>query len=135
MPGLAGALYCSDDAGCGLYPVTVSNDTFSGVYGTGDAVAAAAAVVPVASAATAASSGVSFSSPSSTRRLNRLTKTKTKLRSGGKIRDGVAGGGAIGGDYVDDQVVRVRKEGSGDVLASEQDMVDMFLRRRYDKLL
>lgn len=122
IPGLAGALFCSDHAGCGLYPVTVSSNSFSGVYGTGNAVAAA---VPTAS-------GVLLSSSPSTRNLRRLIKTQAALRSGGGIRSGVAG--AIGGDFVDDQVVRVRKEGKGDVLASEQDMVDMFFRRRYDNL-
>lgn len=120
MPGLAGALYCSDDAGCGLYPVTVSNNSFNGVYGTGDAVAAA---VPV-------TSDVSFSFPSTTRKLG-LMKKKT-IPSGGENRGGVAG--VIGGDNVDDQVVRVRKEGNGDILTSEGDMIDMFLRRRYDNL-
>lgn len=42
MPGFAGVLYCTSDAGCNLFPVTVGAN-FSGVYGTGDAVAAAAA--------------------------------------------------------------------------------------------
>ncbi|CAM9787208.1 unnamed protein product, partial [Laminaria digitata] len=40
LPSFAGALYCSNDAGCSLFPVEVSAN-FSGVYGTGNAVAAA----------------------------------------------------------------------------------------------
>lgn len=42
LPSFTGALYCSSESGCSLYPVEV-DAKFSGVYGTGEAVAAAAA--------------------------------------------------------------------------------------------
>lgn len=40
LPSFAGAIYCTNDLGCSLYPVAVGAN-FSGVYGTGDAMAAA----------------------------------------------------------------------------------------------
>lgn len=40
LPSFAGALYCSSESGCSLYPVAVGAN-FSGVYGTGESVAAA----------------------------------------------------------------------------------------------
>lgn len=121
LPSFAGALYCLDDAGCGLVPVTVSTN-FSGVYGTGDAVA------------TAMASGAS--STGASRRHRRLVST-APLRE-----DGGGGGSSIGnvaasvyggGDEIEDvSVDRVRREGGRGILTSEQDMVGAFLRRRYD---
>lgn len=125
LPTFAGALYCSDDAGCGLFPVTVSTN-FSGVYGTGDAVAAA---VPVASDA-------SPSSPSGASRRHRRLTTAAPLREYGGSKIGASVAAAYGGNHDDDdgddRVARVRKEGGRGILTSEQDMVDAFLRRRYD---
>lgn len=116
LPSFAGALYCSDDAGCGLFPVTVSTN-FSGVYGTGNAVAAAVAEGSTASSAP-------------NRRRRRLTTTEPLREEGG--------GNGIGtnDDDGDDEhrVVRVRKDNGLDALTSEQDMIDMFLRHRYGAL-
>eukprot|EP00752_Nemacystus_decipiens_P010330 g9202.t1 len=107
IPSFAGALYCSDEDGCGLFPVTVSTN-FTGVYGTGNAVAAAVA-------------GGSTASSAPNRRHRRLTTTVP-------LRDEEGGDGF--GTVPDDSVVRVRKDSILDSLTSEQDMIDMFLRRR-----
>lgn len=120
LPSFAGALYCLDDTGCGLVPVTVSTN-FSGVYGTGDAVAAA-----VASGA---------SSTGASRRHRRLISIATPRDDGGGSSIGnVAASAYGGGDDIDDvSADRVRQEGGKGILTSEQDMIGAFLRRRYDR--
>lgn len=113
LPSFAGALYCSDEDGCGLFPVTVSTN-FTGVYGTGNAVAAAVAEGSTASSAP-------------NRRHRRLTKTVPS-----RDEEGGDGFDTNHNHSVEAQrVARVRKESEFDTLTSEQDMVDMFLRRRY----
>ena len=121
LPSFAGALYCTDDAGCGLFPVTVSTN-FSGVYGTGNALAAAMSDESIGSSA-------SRSTGTSSRR--RLRPLQEEAGDDGSASN-VAGASYDNGGDGDGRVVRVRKNGAGDVLTSEQDMIDMFLRRRYD---
>ena len=112
LPSFAGALYCTDEDGCGLFPVTVSTN-FTGVYGTGNAVAAA-----VADGSTA---------PSDPNRRRRRLTTTVPLQDE-ENGDGI---GANHDSVEIQRVARVRKDNEFDALTSEQDMVDMFLRRRY----
>lgn len=111
LPSFAGALYCSDDNGCGLFPVKVSTN-FTGVYGTGNAVAAAV-------------TEGSTTSSAPNRRHRRLTTAPLQEE----------GGDGFGTNYDDSddeqRSVRVRKNSGLDALTSEQDMISMFLRRRY----
>ncbi len=120
LPSFAGALYCTNAAGCGLFPVTVSTN-FSGVYGTGNALAATVSEASLGSSAL----------PSSRRRL-RLMPTVPFREEGGGVESlsNVAGSNKDNGENNDERVDRVRKHDARDFLTSEQDMVNMFLRHR-----